>query len=124
MCICCVIPDTEVPFYMGKGTGDRINSHERYMDTDSNEAKKRIIHKLHAEDKQVLKKKVAEFTSELGAFIYEWCLINLIYNHGELVNVRHGGQRKQADRRVVDVEGETYILPNTAAAYRGQHIET
>ena len=67
-------PDTEIPFYVGKGSGERINQHERTLDAsyDWNEAKKRKIRQIQARGQQVLKKIVAEFADERDAYIYEW----------------------------------------------------
>lgn len=73
-------PDTEVPFYVGKGTDTRIDQHERFLDAhwDWNEAKKNKIRQIQSQGKQVLKKIVAEFETEQDAFVYEWALITFI----------------------------------------------
>lgn len=90
-------PDTEQPFYVGKGTGNRMGIHERELQTmvDGNPAKKRIIKQILASGKEVLKKKVAEFQNETDAYIYEWAMINL---YGErLVNIRDNGKARRVD---------------------------
>jgi excisionase family DNA binding protein len=86
-------PDTQVPFYVGKGTGDRAEHHMRYLESDSdpNKAKKDIISQLQSEGKRVLIKKVAEFTLERDAYIYEWALINLCRE--TITNIRPGNGR-------------------------------
>ncbi len=93
-------PDTELPFYVGKGTGDRIDQHEQDLDNDflGNPAKKWIIRNILARDKQVLKRKVAEFDSEQEAYIYESKLITLFGSF--LTNIMPGsdGLREKAEK--------------------------
>lgn len=85
-------PDTEKPFYIGKGTGNRIDQHERLINSraDRNQAKKDAILAIHNRGKQVLKKKVAEFEDEQDAYIYEWGMICLYYSM--LTNIYLGAQ--------------------------------
>ena len=66
-------PDTEIPFYIGKGSGERIHYHERYLDDsyDSNQAKKRKIRQLQEQGKQVLRSIVAEVENERDTYIYD-----------------------------------------------------
>lgn len=88
-------PDTEVPFYIGKGTGDRIDDHERFVNSGwhaMNEEKNRVIRRILAEGKRVLKKIVAEFDVEGDAYAYEHALINSF--HGQLTNMHPGGGGK------------------------------
>ena len=72
-------PDTKIPFYVGKGSGARIDQHEHFLNAnwDWNEEKKRKIRQIQAQGKQVSKKIVAEFEIERDAFIYGWALITL-----------------------------------------------
>lgn len=81
-------PDTEKPFYVGKGSGNRMDHHTAKAASD-NPAKKAVLQRLQSQGKQVLRKKVAEFTNEQDAYIYEW---GLIYMYGDqLTNIRPGG---------------------------------
>jgi excisionase family DNA binding protein len=100
-------PDTGVPFYVGKGKGDRINGHERYIDSPGvpNDAKKAVIRRIQARGKQVLKKRVAEFTDESEAYRYERELIKL--HKSTLTNIRGGlstlnRKQKQKQKQVKD----------------------
>jgi excisionase family DNA binding protein len=80
----------DMPFYIGKGTGNRCEHHERYLDnaSDSNPAKKQVIRQILAQGRKVLKRKVAEFASELDAYIYEWAMVGVY--HPYITNVMHG----------------------------------
>lgn len=86
-------PDTEVPFYVGKGTKDRAEFHMRGVDTTclENKPKRAIIRKIQAQGKQVLIKKLAFFEKEEDAYIYEWAMICLY--HGHITNIKHGKSR-------------------------------
>jgi hypothetical protein len=86
-------PDTEIPFYVGKGTGDRINYHERNVNSSSeaNEAKVEAIRRILAQNKQVLKKKVAEFEDEQEDYQCELHMIDLYRD--SITNIRGGLNR-------------------------------
>lgn len=66
-------PETEQPFYIGKGAGNRMEHHERYA--DANEIKQSRIKEIQDAGKNVLKKKIAEFSDERDALIYEFATI-------------------------------------------------
>ena len=86
-------PDTEEPFYVGKGKGQRMHFHEHTLNhrNDSNPGKRQAIRKILDQGKQVLKKKVAEFDDEREAYAYE---VALIKQYGpQLTNIKPGGGR-------------------------------
>jgi hypothetical protein len=106
-------PDTEQPFYVGKGTGNRIDQHELEVDDPkaSNPAKQEIIRQILAQDKKVLKKKVAEFDREHDAYVLEVELINLYGS--QLTNIRLGGGALQTEERpdfLIPAEQETVLF--------------
>lgn len=77
-------------FYVGKGTGNRIDFHEeaaRGMHFDANQQKCAIIREIQAQGKQVVKRKVYETDVEMDAYPYEWILIHLIYGAENLTNM-------------------------------------
>lgn len=76
-------PDTEIPFYVGKGTGKRMENHEIQVDSphSKNQAKNEVIRRILAEGKQVLKKKVEEFELEYDAYELEAKLIKQYKPH-------------------------------------------
>jgi hypothetical protein len=77
-------------FYVGKGTGNRIDFHEevgRGMHFDANQQKCAIIREIQVQGKQVVKRKVYETDVEQDAYLYEWILIHLIYGAENLTNM-------------------------------------
>jgi hypothetical protein len=91
-------PDGRV-FYVGKGTGDRIHLHEKEAQgkiESHNPYKCNIIRKIWAEGGQVVKTKLAHFTDEQKAFMYEIALISLMDG---LTNLTTGGEGTSGHRR-------------------------
>lgn len=98
-------PDTEIPFYVGKGTGNRSEHHIRYRnDCFENQGKAKIIKRIQAEGKEVLIKKIAFFDKEEDAYIYEWAMICLYRQH--ITNIKHGGGRKYEGYHKIKKEEE------------------
>lgn len=85
-------------FYVGKGTGDRINGHEREARAGGQPAKCDVIRRIWADGGEVLKQKVGYFKSDEEASRCERYLIETIPN---LTNVRRGG----------DIFEEAQLLP-------------
>jgi excisionase family DNA binding protein len=89
-------PDTEIPFYIGKGTGDRAENHIRYLNSQGdNRRKRQIIQDIIASGQQVLIKKSLPFTDERDAYAYEREMIAKYRD--TLVNIRPGGGRIFSD---------------------------
>jgi len=83
-------PDGRV-FYVGKGTGRRINQHEiDARNPDIHSYKVHVIHKIWADGGQILKTKLAYFESEQDAFLLEIALIFLF--ESPLANLTYGGE--------------------------------
>jgi excisionase family DNA binding protein len=116
-------PDTEVPFYVGKGTGQRARFHEKAINfpTETNEAKKQMIRQILSRGKQVLVKIVAEFTHEQEAYDREKALI--AQYRSCLVNIRKGRNPSVArssnstKKQPIVIDGETYPTAAEAAKY-------
>src|SRR5579883_2985892 len=85
-------PDTEEPFYIGKGTQDRMKQQSQ---SSRNQATLYRIHHIQAQGKRVLRKKLAEFDLEEDAYLYEWAMINVYYE--QLTNIR-GNATKTAKK--------------------------
>lgn len=102
-------PDTEQPFYIGKGSGNRAMQHMqlcRYK-YECNKQKKQIIRSILDQGKKVLIRKVAEFAQERDAYTYERELIQQY--RGVVVNIRGFGPAPKQKTKVVKTE--TIILP-------------
>ena len=76
------------PFYIGKGRGDRIEKHEKDAQRGvvSNPYKTETIKHIQASGQEVLKQKLAEFSSEQEAYMYEWALIHMTAYNEHLAN--------------------------------------
>jgi hypothetical protein len=84
--------ETGMPFYVGKGSGNRWMGHEKdakYLDS----YKDRIIRKMVAEGHKIRRRKFVEGLTEEAAFFLEKALIKKIgrYPNGPLANATDGG---------------------------------
>jgi hypothetical protein len=83
-------PDGSV-FYVGKGTGNRINEHEGEARNGAQSHKCNIIRKVWSEGGQIIKQKVAFFDDEEEAYDLEISLI-AFFGLENLANKRNGGE--------------------------------
>lgn len=99
--------ENNVPFYVGKGTGQRVRMHfrdlERELDRDDYDApvdpvalsaKRRIIFDIKAQGKAPLEVVVGRFETSEEAFAVEAALIHFVYGRAKLANIAggHGGR--------------------------------
>lgn len=110
-------------FYVGKGTGDRINQHEieaQGKHYARNPYKINVIRKIQRSGQHIVKNKLAYFDIEQDAFMYEIALIFLLPH---LTNATVGGegasgykcseeniQKKREDGRRHYLEGKFKLL--------------
>lgn len=82
-----------VPFYIGKGRGNRWEHHEKSARSGTNDYKCAIIRGMHARGLEVIKTKVCEGLTDATAHAYEVALIKAIgrYPDGPLANLTDGG---------------------------------
>lgn len=78
-----------VPFYIGKGTGDRLYQFDR------NDSHRKIRSRIKDEGKEIVSIKLIENVSETEAFVLESKLIDILglkatSKHGLLVNLDEG----------------------------------
>lgn len=114
-------PVTELAFYVGKGTGNRINAHEReaYKGVCSKKCNK--IKSITNSGKCIIKRKIASFWNEQDAYDYETDLISF-YGLKNLTNIMPGGQ-VAFDRRVLE-KGKREINPVPIIRGLSNHIIT
>ena len=112
-------PNGEV-FYVGKGTGDRIDQHEHETELGYRTEKCDVIRQIWSDGGQVVKRKVYETTVERDAFLYEWSLINLVYGLENLTNQSSGHeQTSPAVKSLVEEQGEAYLTFEETLKYLG-----
>jgi len=109
-------PDGKV-FYVGKGTGDRIDDHERQAKNGIKSHKCSVIRKIWKEGGQVLQQKVAMFDTEEEAYQFEIHLIAFFGGKENLTNKADGGEggsRPGAGRprRHIHLDKDTALLLN------------
>lgn len=92
------VEDVDLPFYLGKGVGDRAKSHTYNcsLKSDSNRHKSNTIKKAYRENKIVLVEILESDQTEIDAFTYEKFYIALYGRRdlgtGCLTNLTDGGE--------------------------------
>lgn len=90
-------PDGTV-FYVGKGTKNRLNAHEREARNGKQSYKCHVIRKIWANGGEVVKTKVRENLTEADAYAYEIELISS-YERRHLTNMTNGGEGGEGGAR-------------------------
>ena len=117
-------PNGEV-FYVGKGTGNRIDLHEHEARLGYRTRKCDVIREIWRSGGQVIKSKVYETTIERDAFLYEWTLINLVYGRENLTNQSSGRQQTSpAVKPLVEEQDEVYLTFEETLKYLGVTRDT
>lgn len=84
-------PRTMLPFYVGKGSGNRIDAHEKEASKGVCSRKCKLINELRENNLNVIKEKIAFFTYEADAYDFERQEIERI-GLKNLTNVIPGGK--------------------------------
>lgn len=85
------------PFYVGKGSGDRMNQHIRNssINSESNNIKLKIINEIIIENLKPIPYKLINDLSEENSYLEEYNIINIIGKiidgSGPLTNIKCGG---------------------------------
>jgi hypothetical protein len=94
-------PRSESVFYVGKGSGDRIEHHEREALTDSTHPKCDVIRSIWAEGNKVRRLIVKHFNQEAEAYAFEEQEVDRIGLEALTNLVRGGGVPR--DRRYIPI---------------------
>lgn len=81
-------PKEDFPFYIGKGTKNRMKEHLRENYSHDNPHKRRKIEKVKRNGREPYAEKLYDNLTEEQAYMREWCLINLYYE--KLTNIATG----------------------------------
>lgn len=84
-------PRTMLPFYIGKGSGNRIDSHEKEASKGVCSRKCNLINELRKNNLNVIKEKISFFDEEADAYAFEKQEIECI-GLENLTNVMPGGK--------------------------------
>lgn len=82
-------PRDSLPFYIGKGTGNRINQHEKEAKANIDSKKCEVIREIESLGLSVIKEKIKFFDDEEKAYLYEKSLIDSI-GLNNLTNISGG----------------------------------
>lgn len=72
-------PDENFPFYIGKGSNNRMNKHFAESSKGANPHKDRKIAKIQRQGRKPYAKKLYDNLTEQQAYMQEWALINVHY---------------------------------------------
>lgn len=115
-------PTTNMPFYVGKGTGERAETYYK-RDAKLTRATQVVIDAIRMEGNEVHVKKVLDNVSEQDALIHEAMLIKKYGRrtkdvNGILTNVQSNGQ---LSKPVTDVQYSTIQIPSKTKAMITQY---
>ena len=99
-----------IVFYVGKGTGNRINEHEIEAKRGIKSRKCDVIRKIWANGEEVIKQKVAFFDNEKNAYDLEMLLI-AFFGRENLTNRTDGGEGLREGNQIAKKgEHKSFVL--------------
>lgn len=102
-------------FYIGKGTGDRMLTHEMEAKHGYRGRKCRIIREILANGYQVQKNIVYETDIEQEALIYEWAGINMIWAGPHLTNTVANAYSRELNK--IEKQKRIQFKPKSVSQY-------
>jgi hypothetical protein len=117
-----LVRESGVPFYIGKGCGDRWLHHEKRARNGVSGYKHEIIRGMHARGLEVIKIKLHEGLTEAVAHAYEVALIAAIGRRpiGPLANLTDGGDGVSGLKRPPGRKLSPETIAKIAASQRGK----
>ena len=103
-------PRTNEVFYIGKGSGDRVDAHARTADRDEENAKAARITDIRQSGSDVLGVIIGRFQTEGEAFAVESVLIKWVYGFDNLTNRVHGHRHQLIRPRAHKELGVYYAI--------------